>query len=282
MRRALMYAVSALLLVCGAGAQNPEQSPSAGSESNTSVSGDKSGMQTSPGSAAQGQAGQVPNSSSSFAAGTVIGAELTKSIDAKKAKSGDQFTAKVLNDLRSESGVVVPRGSKLVGHVTEAKPRAKGESDSILGIAFDKIEVKNGQEIPVHAAIQAVARPQTAAMESASTSGGGGGNSNPSGYGGMSPGGRSSGSMPSPQAGGNAGGQGTGMPSGAPSGAEAGPEAPTGGNSGGGLTSTSRGVMGMEGVTLNASQGQGSVLTSSRGNVHLDSGTQMVLRVTTQ
>ena len=185
-----------LLLVCSAGAQNSEQSPSTGSQSNTSVSSDKSGMQTSQGAAAQTQTAPTSGTGSneSLAAGTVIGAELTKSIDAKKAKSGDQFTARVLNDVRSESGVVILRGSKLMGHVTEAKPRAKGESDSVLGIAFDKIEVKNGQEIPVHAAIQAVARPQRApAMESGSASGSGGGYSNPSGYGGMGPGGRSCG-----------------------------------------------------------------------------------------
>jgi hypothetical protein len=283
MKRALMYMLCGLLLVWTAAAQNTEQSPPSQSPSNSpSVGTDQSGMQTSPGTATQGSTSAAPGASSSgggFAAGTVIGAELSKSIDAKKAKAGDQFTAIVLNDLRTDSGVTIPRGSKLIGHVTEAKPHAKGESDSVLGIAFDKIEVKKGPEIPVHAAIQAVARPQTApAMEESGTSGGNAGSApNNPGYGGM-PAGRSGGSMASPPGSSPSGSQGpsaAGMPAGTSG--QAG-----GADSNGGLTSASRGVLGIEGVSLTPQANQGSVLTSSRGNVHLDSGTQMVLRVTTQ
>src|SRR5262249_33525579 len=73
-----------------------------------------------------------------FAPGTVLLAELTKSIDAKKAKQGDPVDAKTAIDLTRNGQVVVPKGAKLVGHVTDAKPKQKGESDSSLSIAFDE------------------------------------------------------------------------------------------------------------------------------------------------
>ena len=43
----------------------------------------------------------------SAAGNTTIAATLSKSIDAKKAKVGDEVTAKTLQELRSASGVVI-------------------------------------------------------------------------------------------------------------------------------------------------------------------------------
>jgi len=55
----------------------------------------------------------------------------------------------------------------------------------------------------------------------------------------------------------------------------------TGGlNAAGHLTSNSQGVFGLEGMSLNsaaANSTQGSLITSSSRNVHLDSGTQLLL-----
>jgi hypothetical protein len=53
-------------------------------------------------------------------------------------------------------------------------------------------------------------------------------------------------------------------------------------NASGQLTSSSHGVVGLHGLSLNsenASATQGSVIASQAGNVHLDSGTQLILRV---
>jgi type III secretory pathway component EscT len=51
-------------------------------------------------------------------------------------------------------------------------------------------------------------------------------------------------------------------------------------NTAGQLTSNSQGVFGLEGLNLNAaaaSSSQGSLITSTSKNVHLDSGTQLLL-----
>jgi hypothetical protein len=56
----------------------------------------------------------------------VIPVELTKSIDAKKVKPGDEVVARVTEDMKTNSGMVlVPKDTKVVGHVTEAQPRSK-------------------------------------------------------------------------------------------------------------------------------------------------------------
>src|SRR5690349_13240881 len=93
------------------------------------------------------------------APGTLIPAELVKSLDSKKLKEGDPVNAKVSMDLLSGGKIAVPRDSKLVGHVTAATTRGKGESESTLGIIFDRLILKNGQEFQTHALVQAVGPP---------------------------------------------------------------------------------------------------------------------------
>jgi hypothetical protein len=80
--------------------------------------------------------------------GSMIYAELSKTIDAKKAKAGDPVTAVLLADVLSHGKIVARRDSKVMGHVTEAQPHSKDTPESRLGIVFDKVILKGGQEIP--------------------------------------------------------------------------------------------------------------------------------------
>src|SRR6267143_2033139 len=223
---------------------------------------------------ASARAGQ---NSAALASGTTMGATLNKSVDARHAKVGDQVTAKTTEAVKSDGKVVIPKGSTLVGHVTEATARAKGRSPSSLGIAFDRAILKGGHEMPLHADIQALAASSAVASASASemetdamASGGG------SAYG------RSSASRP-----GMVGGVGStaGATAGTVANSTAGSVGNTAGSAAGSahltsqLTASSTGVMGMPGLALTQSSAaaQSSVITSSTQNVHLDSGTQMVL-----
>src|SRR5215469_2632831 len=101
--------------------------------------------------------------------GTVLQAELTKSLDAKKAKSGDEVTAKATQDIKSNGQVVVRKGSKLIGHVTEAQARSKDNAESKLGIVFDHAVLKDGSQVNFNAVVQALApaEPPPTAMSSA-------------------------------------------------------------------------------------------------------------------
>src|SRR5438067_409048 len=197
--------------------------------------------------------------------GTIIPAELAKSIDAKKAKSGDQVIAKTTIDLRSKDGsTVIPKGAKVLGHVTDAKARSKDESGSMVAIAFDKVEMKGGRDLQFNGGIQAIGKPEQNATGGGSPmSESGGVPSGAAAQGGMG-GARTGGAMGSPP---NAGNPGNGpTDNGVPATGGVGP-----------LSPASQGVVGIQGLSLQDSA-QGSVITSSSGNVRLDSGTQLILR----
>ncbi len=83
--------------------------------------------------------------------------ELTKSLDSKKLKEGDVVTGRIAANLRMKDGTNIPRGSKVTGHVSEAKARSKGDPQSALGIVFDKISLPGGKELAIKGEIQAVA-----------------------------------------------------------------------------------------------------------------------------
>ena len=204
-------------------------------------------------------------SSSQFPAGTIIPAELSKSVDAKKAKAGDKIEAKTPVDLLSHGKIVIPKNSKIIGHVTEAKARSKESPDSMVGIAFDRISMRDGRDVPIQAVVQAIARPlQNPALSSSTAN---------------DPGGMPSGGTPTYGGGGMGGGayppeRVASYPTGTSSGTD--PSVPQGGTIAP-LGPTSQGVVGMKGLSLR-SAGPASVISSETDNVHLDSGTQLMLR----
>jgi len=203
-----------------------------------------------------------------IAPGSVIPVQLTKSIDAKKAKTGDEVVARVTMDLKTNSGeVVVPKDTKVVGHVTEAQARSKEQRDSQVGIIFDRAVTKSG-EMQMPMSIQAIIAPQNpdsgnANNEQTPTAPSAGAGGNPSG-GGHNPG------M-------------SGTPPPAPSASTGGnteSEPQTGANARQPITGNTQGVVGFKDLKLDTpGSAQGSVVSSEKNNVKLDSGTFMLLRV---
>ncbi|HZD94202.1 MAG TPA: hypothetical protein VE133_08110 [Candidatus Sulfotelmatobacter sp.] len=233
------------------------------------------------------------DASAMLSSGSTLQAELTKSVDAKKAKAGDEVTAKLTQDVKSNGKVVLHKGSKLVGHVTEAQAKGKESSESKLGILFDKAVVKGGQEVAFNGMIQALAPPAQSALsvagdESSNLGGGvgGGGGSMGGGRGGSTaagPLGSSAGAVTSAAgstvgAVNNTAGSVTSS-TGAVNGAV---NSTVGAAANGTLNTASHGVVGMQGLALNTAatgNAQGSVITSNTRNVKLESGTQLVLQV---
>src|SRR5215469_6500201 len=208
-------------------------------------------------------------------AGMALAAELTKGIDSRKAKQGDPVYARTTQDMLANGRVVIPHDSKLTGHITEAEGRPKGQkgdANSTIGIVFDRLMIKGGSELPIHASIQAIAKPLVTAPPIAGTgvpAGGYGGSvSGGGGYPGQSPSGQGPGSIP-----GNA-------PSGAP---PESPEPPAAGgpqNSSGSpaaISVQSQGVIGMKGYSLSSNDDR-SLISSTTENVKLEGGTQLILR----
>jgi len=292
MKRIWLVLLAGALLTWNAFAQEsrpPRERPerSAPPQAEKKGSRTEASANASASTSATAQAGQ---NSASISSGTTFEAALDKPLDAKKNKEGDKVFAHTTQAVKQDGQVIIPKGSKLIGHVTQAKARAKGESESALGIVFDQAVLKNGQEIPVNLAIQAVASAQAAASSSLSEgdafgTASGMGSGRASGSGGVL---SSAGSTVGGTAGAVTNTAGTvGSTVGGTAGATANTAASAtgaaaGSNLAGSLTSSSTGVIGLQGLSLNSELSnatQGSLIVSSTKNVHLDSGTRMLLRV---
>ena len=188
------------------------------------------------------------------------------------------MSQKLTQDFLSNGKIVIPRNSKVVGHVAKAKASSRDDKKSMLGLVFDKIEVKDGADVPLNATVQGIGAPIST---NNSSDGGGYGNpgmaspsqTNPSGMNGSSPmgGSGSSGANPSPSAMGGSGGNSNGsMPNG--------PDTMPMGQHSTPLPRTFQGVSGLKGLSLSQGQMQDAVISSDDHNVKLDSGTQILLR----
>jgi len=199
--------------------------------------------------------------------------ELTKTVDAKKAKQGDPVLAKVTMDLKTNSGeVIVPKDTKVMGHVTEAQARSKEQKESQLGIAFDHAVLKSG-DINLPMSIQAVIAPPSANDTNSNAS---------AGPGAPATGG---GTATSPMGGGRSSANGAEQsPSNtSPNAASTtGTDAQQQGGARPQITGNTQGVVGISNLKLEAGQNatQGSVLSSEKNNVKVESGTMLLLKVT--
>jgi hypothetical protein len=85
--------------------------------------------------------------------------KVTKTLDSGKLKEGDAVEAETAGSFKLPDGTLVPKGSKLVGHVVASKARSKGDPESRLTVAFDKLDVANGKQLSVKGVVQAVFPP---------------------------------------------------------------------------------------------------------------------------
>jgi hypothetical protein len=88
-------------------------------------------------------------------AGTVIPVMMTSTVDSSKAKPGQVFAGKVMDDVPLPSGETIPAGAKVFGHVVQVSS-AEGGSSSSLSLSFDRIVIK-GHDVPIIANARALA-----------------------------------------------------------------------------------------------------------------------------
>ena len=228
------------------------------------------------------------HASASIDQGTELNATLTKPVDARTAKPGDEVTATVSEDIKSGGHIVVKKGSKLVGHVTTVRPlsgekkSADGGASSQLGIVFDRAVLKDGTSVPINATVHALAAAESSAsmgMHDANAGIAGAGAARSSGgglVGGVA--GGASGAIGG--AAGRTGAMANGTLSGSSTALSRSAGAVGGLNAAGRLTSGSQGAFGLKGIDVSpatSTDAKGSILTSSTQNVRLDRGTRMLL-----
>ena len=316
--KALALIIAASLGVgTAAFAQQTTVRGNASAESQTSVSADRQGANVASDNGAQGGVaverdngdGASRQAAADVGGASEMNATLERSVDARRAKPGDEVSARTNESFTTANGTTIPRGSRLVGRVTEARAHARGEGEaaSQLGIVFDRAELPDGRVVPMQATIQAVAAARSQAqgrLGSASRGAGDFGSSHASG-GGYAAGGLGAvgglggagggvvggaaghagaavgGATRLPRSGVGAAASGAGAATAAGGLARAPSAGAVGGLSGSGQwLAGSRGVFGIGDLQLAsaaAGSAQGSVITSASRNVRLDGGTQLLL-----
>jgi hypothetical protein len=232
--------------------------------------------------ALQGQTGSVANGGPQAAqqvTSVSISAELTKRIDTKYAKQGDEVDARVTSNVKLPDGTELPRGTKLIGKVTNVKAKSKEDKSSHLAFNIDHAVLKDGKDVPVMVAVLSMTGPaQSSAGEAMAPGGMAGGGGGAAGGGGMTSGG-----------GGMAGGGSARSSAPAATSTTSAPSGPIMDNSG--QPQSTAGVLknaqdrvpvgNMPGVMLSGggNSGSGGSLDASGDNISLDSGTKLMLRV---
>ncbi len=206
--------------------------------------------------------------------GTTIPVMLDKSVDARKNRVGDEVLAQTTETVKEDEQIIIPKGSKILGHVTEAKARTHDDPNSILGIAFERAIRKRGGELPLKLTIQAVAPdrtstdppPEMGTLKPADSPGSMGPMNHPS----------TMGANADPNA---------GAPGRPDSPINAAYDQSGGRTANGGLTPQCHGVLGIEGLSLAFRPNDATktpLIVSQTKNVRLDGRTQLMLRVTAQ
>ena len=98
-------------------------------------------------SPANAQTGQTAASAVS------VPAELNKKIDVKKVKVGHEVSATITADTKLPDGTQLPKGTKLVGTVTEVPGKA---NTGHLTFDFDRAVLHSGQSVLVHTTLTSV------------------------------------------------------------------------------------------------------------------------------
>jgi hypothetical protein len=227
------------------------------------------GYQQSSPATQQNPAGMAPQTSPAATSAvelSPVSGELVSKLDTKTAKTGDSVEVQTKAPVKTADGTAIPKGSKLVGHVLAVHPSAAGDNSQVV-LLFDHLELKGGQNVPIHSQIQSIAPASATASASGSPAGG---SSNPSA---SANGGSSASGAPQATAG-DSGAASTGAPA-------AGTVVARTGNIA--IATTS-----VPGVLLaNNAPGQqdprmaqaSSILLGAKQDIQLDGGTQMVLGV---
>jgi len=125
-----------------------------------------------------------------------VSGELVDKIDSKSAKVGDSVVVKTTQVARTSGGAVIPKGSRIVGHVAEVRAHRKDSEDALLTVTFDRAELKGGQSMQIHSVIESIAPPVSAAtMDSDDSLSGGVGGMRSSSGGGRAGGGLGGGAL---------------------------------------------------------------------------------------
>jgi hypothetical protein len=95
--------------------------------------------------------------------GTILPVQLSSTISLDKAVPGQPLSARIAQDVSLENGVVLRRGTKVLGHIVSVTPG----NPSRIAFTFDKVEYSKSNSLAVATNLRALA--STLEIDSAST-----------------------------------------------------------------------------------------------------------------
>ncbi len=137
------------------------QQPTAGPQSPTGTTSGATAPQISP-SQGSGTAQATPTPSTANSPEVTnpqlrpVTGELVTKLDTKSAKTGDSVIVKTTENATTSGGIEIPKGSKIVGHVTDVQAQGQEGDNSRLTIQFDEADIKGGQNMPIRSVIESV------------------------------------------------------------------------------------------------------------------------------
>ena len=75
-------------------------------------------------------------------AGTNLEAQLQSVIDVRKSQVGDEVVLKTTKNIKQDGEVVVPKGTQLIGRITEVKQKTKDDAASKVSMVINQIKGK--------------------------------------------------------------------------------------------------------------------------------------------
>ncbi len=83
--------------------------------------------------------------------GLVMVVRIETQLDSGKSRPSDRFYARIEETVVDERGaMILPKNLLLLGHVTEVSPAQMRRRSGLIEIAFDKLVMADGRELPIH------------------------------------------------------------------------------------------------------------------------------------
>jgi hypothetical protein len=96
---------------------------------------------------------------------TQVSAQLENTLDVRRVKPGDRVVMKTLQPIKQNGQTIVPKGSRLIGHVTDVAQRSRSNGESHLGVALDRLQ-RGSTNIPITGSIMSITQASTRASAS--------------------------------------------------------------------------------------------------------------------
>jgi type IV secretory pathway VirB10-like protein len=107
----------------------------------------------------------------SLPAGSSFEVELGDTLSSQASEPGDIFRARVTADVYEDGALAIPRGSSVVGEVTQAQSTRRVGGRAVLGLRFSDLVLPTGETVPLAASLVEQGRSETG--RDAATIGGG-------------------------------------------------------------------------------------------------------------